>query len=53
MVVKFEEINFKFKKFKTIIKFKKVWIHIQPQLMLLEDTQYFQYCNTVKLHAVH
>ena len=54
--MKFEEINLKFKKFEKvqdylIIKFKKVRIQIQSQ-MLLDDTQYFQYYNTVELHAV-
>jgi len=39
MVVKFEEINLKFKK-------DRVEIHIQSQL-LSEDTRYSQYCNNV------
>ena len=57
--MKLEEINLKFEKVQDIMKFKKVHkvqktfeIHIQSQ-MLLEDTQYFQYRNTVELHALH
>ena len=59
--MKFEEINLKFKKFekvqdnnkvfKSSLSSKKVRIYIQSQ-MLLEDTQYFQYCNTAELRAV-
>jgi len=43
IVAKFEEINFK--------SSKKFEIHVQSQL-LSEDTQYSQYCNNVKLHAI-
>jgi len=42
VVVKFEE----FKKVQDAIKFEKIEIHIQSQL-LSEDTQYSQYCNNV------
>jgi len=57
IVVKFEEINLKFKKFEKVqdvIKFEKVFlkfkIHIKPQL-LSKDTKYCQHYN-VKWHAV-
>jgi len=57
VVVKFEEINLKFKKVResSRCKFEKVQkkfkIHIQSQL-LSKDTQYCQHCNSVKLHAI-
>jgi len=56
IVVKFEEINLKSKKFEKVqdvIKFKNVQDpHSVTTVLLSKDTRYCQHCNNVKLHAV-
>jgi len=59
MVMKFEEINLKFKKVRKSSRCNKVRksskssrFIVSHKLLLSKDTQYCQHCNNVKLRAV-